>query len=84
MIMCRISSKGQITLPKRIRRALDVKPGEQVIFVVKDRTVVLQSLGPVSARSLAGSLARYQRPGSSAQVRESVKKEVAGAAAREG
>jgi len=84
MIMCRVSSKGQITLPKRIRRALDINPGARVIFVVKDKTVVLKSLGPSSAHALAGSLAEYQRPGSPSRVRGEVQKEVARAAAREG
>jgi antitoxin PrlF len=84
MITSRISSKGQITLPKGVRRALDVKPGEQVIFVVKDNAVVLQSLGPASARELAGSLARYRRPGSRPRVRDKTRMEVARAAAREG
>jgi antitoxin PrlF len=83
MLTCRISSKGQITLPRRIRRLLEVQPGEQVVFVVKNNNVVLQPLGPASAKALAGSLSRYQRPGSSTRVRAEVQKEVARAAARE-
>jgi AbrB family looped-hinge helix DNA binding protein len=84
MLTSRISSKGQITLPKRVRRALDVKPGMRISFVVNDNKVVLQPIVSTTARALAGSLARYRKPGSILRVRERVRKEVARAAAREG
>jgi AbrB family looped-hinge helix DNA binding protein len=80
MITARISAKGQVTLPKRVRQALAVEPGQKVIFVVEERGVVVKSLGPSSVRALAGSLRRYARPG---PARALVKKEVARAAAQE-
>jgi len=85
MLTAKISSKGQITLPSRVRQALDVKPGERVVFVVEDKTVILRPMGPASAQALAGSLRKYARaakPGG--EVRRAVKKEVARAAAQEG
>jgi AbrB family looped-hinge helix DNA binding protein len=85
MITAKISSKGQITLPRRIRQALDVKPGERVLFVVEQERVVLRPMGPSTAETLAGSLRSYggARQGSR-ETRAAVKKEVGRAAAQEG
>jgi len=42
-VMTTITSKGQVTIPKRIRDALELKPGNAVEFVVNRRgEVVLQ------------------------------------------
>src|SRR5258708_7826191 len=60
MISTRVSPKGEITLPKRIRQALQVKPGDRVCFESGDKTVLLRSQGPSSARALAGALRRYR------------------------
>jgi antitoxin PrlF len=85
MISSRISSKGQITLPKRVRQALNVSSGERVVFVLEGRSVVLRAMGPSSARDLAGSLRRYAKaPQSPQKIRDYVQKEVARAAAQEG
>jgi antitoxin PrlF len=85
MITAKISSKGQITLPRRIRQALDVKPGERVLFVVEQERVVLRPMGPSTAETLAGSLRSYggARQGFR-ETRAAVKKEVGRAAAQEG
>jgi AbrB family looped-hinge helix DNA binding protein len=85
MLTAKISAKGQITLPKKIRQVLEVEPGERVMFVVEDKAVVLRALGPSSARALAGSLRCYAgRSPDTGLVRAVVKKEVGRAAAREG
>ena len=85
MITAKVSSKGQITLPRRVRQALDVKPGERVMFVMHDNSVVLRPMGPSSAQTIAGSLRRYASIRKAArQARRVVKKEVARAAAQEG
>jgi AbrB family looped-hinge helix DNA binding protein len=42
----RITSKGQVTIPKRIRDALKLAPGNAVEFVVnREGEVVLQRVG---------------------------------------
>ena len=85
MLSSKVSAKGQITLPKRVRQALDIKPGERLLFLVEDQTVVLRPMGPTSARALAGSLRRYAGTRRTAgKTRDTVKKEVARAAAHEG
>ena len=84
MITAKISSKGQITLPKNVCKAINVKPGERMVLSIAGKTLVLRPLGPSSARDLAGSLGQYARPRRGVhQVRELVRKEVARAAARE-
>ncbi len=85
MLSAKISAKGQVTLPKKVRQALNVERGERVLFVVSDQTVVLQAMGPSSAEALAGSLTRYAKLGKPVgEARGIVKREVARAAAREG
>ena len=83
MLTAKISSKCQITLPRVVRQALDVKAGERVLFVVENETVLLRAMGPTGAAALAGSLQRYAGKGKSAMgVRSVVKKEVARAVAQ--
>lgn len=85
MLTAKISSTGQITLPKSIRRVLEVKPGERVLFVVEDRTVLLRPMGLHTARSLAGAFRPYARAGQAKEgPRRQVKKEISRAAAQEG
>jgi AbrB family looped-hinge helix DNA binding protein len=77
MANSRLSAKGQITLPRKVRQALKVKPGDRVLFLVEDEMVRLQPLAATSARRYAGSRA-------SRLARGLVHKEVASAAAQEG
>ena len=85
MITAKITEKGQITLPRSVRQALNVKPGERVQFVVGDQSVVLRPAVPSRAAKLAGSLRQYARPGEHAsQIRSQVRKEVGRVAAHEG
>ena len=44
MSMAKISSKGQIALPKRVREALEVKPGDMVEIEVKANVALLRAL----------------------------------------
>lgn len=54
MVKGKISSKGQITLPKRVREALGVGPGEEVTFEVREGEVVLRAHKRVPLRDLLG------------------------------
>lgn len=83
MLSAKVSSKGQITLPKRVRQALDVRPGERLMFLVEDQSVVLRAMGPASAKALAGSLGRFANRKAAGKPRDTAKKEVARAAAQE-
>jgi antitoxin PrlF len=82
----RVTSKGQVTIPKRVREALGITPGSQVDFVLEEGRVVLAPVaGGVNA--LAGSLKKYIRKGMRIPdrvVMEEVRREVAHAAAHAG
>jgi len=56
MVKSRISSKGQITLPKAIREALGLRPGEEVVFELRDDEVVLRPRRRVPLEALLGRL----------------------------
>ncbi len=49
----KITSEGQITLPKELREYLGLRPGDQVTFLVRNGEVMLKPL-PGDIRSLRG------------------------------
>lgn len=51
----RMTSKGQVTIPKTVREALDLRSGDEVVFrVERSRAVIAKTLGFLE---LAGSVA---------------------------
>ena len=44
MIIARVTSKGQVTIPKKVRERLGVHPGEEVGFEEKDGLVVVSKV----------------------------------------
>jgi antitoxin PrlF len=42
MIVAKVTSKGQVTIPKRIRERLGVQPGEDVGFEEKDGVIFIK------------------------------------------
>lgn len=53
-----ITSKGQMTVPKEIRDALRVQPGDQVELIIQAPGQVLLRPATVSVKQLKGILAR--------------------------
>ena len=51
-----LSSKGQITLPKAVREALHLDPGDRVLFVVREDGVVELRPQTLDLRDLVGML----------------------------
>jgi AbrB family looped-hinge helix DNA binding protein len=61
MVKSRLSSKGQITVPKRVREALGLAPGEEVVFELRQGEAVLRPRRRVPLENLLGRL-RGKRP----------------------
>lgn len=72
-----VTSKGQTTIPGKIRKALKIKPGDTLEYVVEgDRATIRVHPG---ARSLRGALASKKGKGMSfAQIREAAAAEAHG------
>ena len=82
-----VTSKGQVTIPKRVRDQLGLKAGSKVEFVLVKGHAVLEPVGARGADALAGSLKAYSKapagrphPG----IMEEVRREVAHEAVKEG
>ena len=50
-----VTSKGQITIPKAVREALDLEPGDRVAFRVANHTAIMEP-ETVDIKELFGSL----------------------------
>ncbi len=55
MLTSTVTRKGQLTLPAKLRKELDIKPSDKVVFVKKGRDITIQKLPSID--SLFGSLA---------------------------
>jgi AbrB family looped-hinge helix DNA binding protein len=73
-----LTSKGQMTIPKEVRKALNLQPSEKVIIVVEGSRAILQPLKG-NLLDIGGSvkIAERERPIQFKKVREEVKKRVA-------
>ncbi len=78
MALAKISTKGQLTLPKVVREALQVREGDSVLFVVQpDGEIRLQAVRKRKLVDLYGALpATRPYPGRD-ELRATVKKELA-------
>ncbi len=52
----RVTSKGQVTIPQRVRERLGITPGSEVDFELDERGVRLVRLSPGSGRAIAGGM----------------------------
>ncbi len=83
----KVTSKGQVTIPKRIREGLGLQAGSEVEFILQNGHALLEPVRSRGADDLAGSLKRYAKRlkgKSHKEVLEEVRREVADAAYREG
>lgn len=55
----KVSKKGQITIPKIIRKKLDIGQDSAVLFIVENGEVKIKGVPSGTAESLAGSLKKY-------------------------
>ena len=47
MLLSKLTSKGQATIPAEIRQALHLKPGDRITFVIQDNKAVLTKVEPL-------------------------------------
>lgn len=43
MELAKVTTKGQVTIPKSIRELLDLKEGSKIIFIQKGKDIVIQN-----------------------------------------
>lgn len=69
-----MTSKGQTTIPKDIRKRLNLHPGDRLDFIVEEdgRVVVLPA--SVDASELAGILKPPTKPVSVAEMNQAIRK----------
>lgn len=47
MVESKITAKGQTTLPKAVREALSVQPGDRVRYVIREGEVLILPVRPI-------------------------------------
>lgn len=74
-----LTSKGQVTLPVKVREALRIRPGDRIDFVVDEKGDVRLRAGDVDVSELRGLL---RRPGRKPVTLEAMERAIARGAAR--
>lgn len=57
MELARVTSKGQITIPKDIREKLKLKPGDKVIFLEEDDRIIFANSSVIALKNIQKQLA---------------------------
>lgn len=77
MSIARVTSKGQVTIPSDVRKALDLHQGDDLVFeVTSERSVKLKVVKRRSLSDLYGSLPATQPFPGKEEIRESVGREL--------
>ncbi len=65
----RLTSKSQTTVPKKVREALDLEPGDALVYEIEDGRVVLRKAPVLDVeylKALQGTLTEWLSPEDSA------------------
>ncbi len=77
-----LSPKGQMTIPKEVRKALKLKPSEKVTIVLEGEQAVIKPIrGTILDIGKTIPVSESEKPADFCKVREEVKKKVAKKAA---
>jgi antitoxin PrlF len=80
-----LTSKGQMTIPKEVRKALNLQPSEKVIIVVEGNHAIIQPLkGDLLDLGGSVNITDREKPIDFKKVREKIKKQIAKKAALKG
>lgn len=52
MELAKVTSKGQITIPKTIRDLLNIKEGSKILFIEKDNEIVIKNAAMISLEKI--------------------------------
>ena len=69
-----LTSKGQTTIPKDVRKRLNLQPGDRLEFVIDEDGRVLVLPASIDASELAGMLKPPARPVSVAGMNRAIRK----------
>jgi antitoxin PrlF len=70
----RMTSKGQITVPKAVRVRLNLKPGDRVLFIVEEDGAVRMCAANKDISSLRGILPPPKRKATIEEIEASIAK----------
>ncbi len=73
MVTSTLTSKGQTTIPKVVRRHLRLKPGDKIRFLVEDDGRVMLLPATLHLRDLRGSLPKPSKPVSIERMNEAIR-----------
>jgi len=74
MSEARMTSKGQITVPRDVRLKLNLKPGDRVLFIVEDDGTVRMRALNKDISSLIGILPRPKRAATLEAIEEAIQR----------
>lgn len=69
MLVSKVSAKGQVTLPKRVRESLRARPGDLIEYEVQEHAVLLRRVEPFD-RTFQAALSDLLTEWSSAEDEE--------------
>jgi AbrB family looped-hinge helix DNA binding protein len=69
-----LTSKGQTTIPKDVRKRLNLHPGDRLEFVIDEDGRVLVIPASIDASELAGMLKSPPRPVSAEDMNRAIRK----------
>jgi len=67
----KLSSKGQVVIPEKIRKQLKLKAGAQFVVVGEKDVVILKSIAPPSLDELDALIAEARRKGKQVGIKKS-------------
>ena len=65
MVVSRLSSKGQVTIPKKVRDLLGAEPGDTIAYEIQGNLVRLRRVDPFDEdfhRALSDTLTEWESP----------------------
>ncbi len=52
MELAKVTTKGQITIPKAIRESLDLKEGSKIIFIQKGKDIIIKNSAMIALEKI--------------------------------